>query len=130
MKEEKKREDTRERKGMSDKAQNEREKLTERNQFLVRSEEEFGEHETKARTDFEAADVCLNDTTLKLDDTLSSTPLGKKSVTVVKIMLDTAKTKFQHASDPLDKIRKKQKSQDRTTYKLLEKALPSKEVEK
>ena len=44
------------------------------------------------------------------------------------MMLDTAKTKFQDAMDLLDKIKKKQKSLDRRTYKILDETLPSKEM--
>ena len=73
-------------------------------------------------------DQLLNDATSKLDDALSSTALNRKRVTVAKMILNTAKTKYQDAVDILDKIRKKQKSFNRTSYKLLDKALQSKEI--
>ena len=70
----------------------------------------------------------MNDATSKLDEALSAKPLNKQSVTVAKMMLDTAKTKCQEAMECLDKVRKKQKSLDKSTQKLLDKALPSTEV--
>ena len=53
------------------------------------------------------ADELLNDATSKIDAALSSTPLNKESVTVAKMMLDTAKGKCQQAMDPLNSIREK-----------------------
>ena len=44
------------------------------------------------------------------------------------MILETTKTKHQQAMDSLDNIRKKQKSLDKITHNLLEKALPSKEM--
>ena len=88
----------------------------------------LNEQETKARADLKAADELLNDATSKLDAALSSTPLNKQSATVVKMMLDTAKSKYQQSMDLLDSIREKQKSLDSTTHKLLDKTLPSTEM--
>ena len=73
--------------------------------------------------DVEVADELLNEASSKLDDALSSTPLNKTSVTVAKMMLDTAKEKCQKAMDSLDNIRKQKKSLDETKHKLLDKAL-------
>ena len=75
-----------------------------------------------------AADELLNDATSKLDAALSSIPLIKQNVTFAKMMLDTAKSLCQQAMDLLDSIREKQKSLDRTTHKLLDKALSSTEM--
>ena len=75
---------------------------------LTRSEEDLDEKEKKARMDVEVADELLNEASSKLDDALSSTPLNKTSVTVAKMMLDTAKEKHQKAMDSLDNIRKKE----------------------
>ena len=44
------------------------------------------------------------------------------------MMLETAKTKCQQAMDSSDKIRKKQKSLDKTAHKLLGQVLLSKEM--
>ena len=74
-------------------AQKERERLIEKKESLARNEEDLNEQETKARADLKAADELLNDATSKLDAALSSTPLNKQSVTVAKMMLDTAKSK-------------------------------------
>ena len=54
----------------------------------------------KARMDVEVADGLLNEASSKLDDALSSTSLNKTSVTVAKMMLDTAKEKCQKAMTP------------------------------
>ena len=55
--------------------------------------------------------------------------LSKNTVTVAKMMLETAKTKHKEALEQLDKIRKKQKTVDgKKTHDLLDKALPSEDV--
>ena len=82
----------------------------EKKECLTRSEEDLDEKEKKARMDVEVADELLNEASSKLDDALSSTPLNKTSVTVAKMMLDTAKEKCQKAMDSLDNIRKQKKS--------------------
>ena len=51
----------------------------------------------------------------------------KPSVTVAKMMLDTAKEKCQKAMDSLDNIRKQKKSLDETKHKLLVNAFSSTE---
>ena len=79
----------------------------------------LNEQEIKARADLKTADELLSDATSKLEVALSNTPLNKQSVTIAKIMLDTAKSKCQPAMDVLDSIRGKQKSLDTTTHKLL-----------
>ena len=48
---------------------------------------------SKARQELEAAGKLFNDATSKLQGALSSTTLGKNSVTVAKMKLETAKTK-------------------------------------
>ena len=126
--EEKKRDEIARSKEISEKAQQEREKLLEKRESLARDEEDLNEQEVQARAHLEAADELLNDATSKLDEALSAKPLNKQSVTVAKMMLDTAKTKCQEAMECLDKVRKKQKSLDKSTQKLLDKALPSTEV--
>ena len=97
----------------------------EKKECLTRSEEDLDEKEKKARMDVEVADELLNEASSKLDDALSSTPLNKTSVTVAKMMLDTAKEKCQKAMDSLDNIRQQKKSLDETKHKLLDKALSS-----
>ena len=54
--------------------------------------------------------------------------LNKKSVTAVTMMLKSAKETHEEAMDQLEKIRKKQKSQNKTAYYLLDQALPSSEM--
>ena len=63
---------------------------------------------------------------IKLGNALLSTPLNKTSVTVAKMMLDTAKGKHQKLWTPWI-IRKQKKSLHETKYKLLDKALSSTE---
>ena len=111
------------------KAQKEREKLIEK-ESTTKSEGALHKRKQKVRTDLGAANELLDATISKLDDYLSSTPLSKKCVIVAKVMLGTTKTKCQDGIALLDKIRRKQKSLDRTTCKLLGKAVPSKIVEK
>ena len=72
-----------------------KERLIEKKESLTRNEEDLNEEEAKARADLKAAGELLNDATSKLDAALSSTHLNKQSVTVAKIMLDTAKSKHQ-----------------------------------
>ena len=79
----------------------------EKKECLTRSEEDLDEKEKKARMDVEVADELSNEALSELDDALSSTPLNKTSVTVAKMMLDTAKEKCQKAMDSLDNIRSK-----------------------
>ena len=89
---EKKREETRQRKEISERAQKERERLIEKKESLARNEEDLNEWETNAGVDLKAPDEILNDATSRLDAALSSTPLNKQSITVAKMMLDTAKS--------------------------------------
>ena len=49
-------------------------------------------------------------------------------MTVAKMMLETAKTKYKEALEQLDKIRKKQKTVDKKTHDLVDQALPSEDV--
>ena len=65
------------------------------------------------------ADELLNEASSKLDDALSSKLLNKTSVTIAKMMLDTAREKHQKAMDSLDNIRKQKKSLDETKHKLI-----------
>ena len=88
----------------------------------------MNEKEIKARNDLEVADELLNEASAKLNDALSSTSINKNSVTVPKMMLDTAKEKCEKAMDCLDGVRKQKKSLNKTTHKLLDKALSSTEM--
>ena len=90
---------------------------------LAKSEEELNEEEVKIRADVEAADELLKEATAKLNSALETKPLNKQSVTVAQMMLETATTKRENAMKQLDKIWNKQKSLDKTTYKLLDEAL-------
>ena len=91
----------------------EKERLIEKKESLAKTEEDSNEQESKARHEVEAADELLNDATSKLQDALLSTNLSKNSVTVAKMILETAKTKHKEALEQLDKIRKKQKTVDK-----------------
>ena len=88
----------------------------------------MNEKEIKARNELKVADELLNEASAKLNDALSSTPINKNSVTVAKMMLDTTKEKCEKAMDCLDSVRKQKKSLDKTTHKLLDKALSSTEM--
>ena len=63
---------------------------------------------------------------LKLDSTLASKPISTNSMAAAKMMLGTAEKKRKEAMAKLDEIRKKQKSLDKSTHKLLDQALSSK----
>ena len=76
------------------------------------------------------ADELLKDATSKLDSALSSKPINTNSITAAKMMLETASVKREEAMDELDEIRKRRKSLDKSTHKLLDQALPSKETSK
>ena len=126
--EEAKRIEAQKQKEMTEKEKREKERLIEKKESLTKTEEGLNEQESKARQELEAADELLNDATSKLQDALSSTTLSRNSVTVVKMMLETAKTKYKEAPEQLDKIRKKQKTVDKKTHDLLDQALPSEDV--
>ena len=55
-------------------------------------------------------DELLNDATSKLQDALCSTTLSKNSVTVAKMMLETAKTKHKEALEQLRQNKEKAKN--------------------
>ena len=76
------------------------------------------------------ADELLKDATSKLDSALASKPINTNSITAAKMMLETASVKREEAMDELDEIRKRRKSLDKSTHKLLDQALPSKETSK
>ena len=105
-------EEAQKQKEMTEKEKREKERLIEK-ESLAKTEEDLNEQESKARQELEAADELLNDATSKLQDVLSSTTLSTNSVTVAKMMLETAKTKHKEALEQLDKIRKKQKTVDK-----------------
>ena len=123
--EEKKREAQR-RKQISEQAQKEREMLVEKKESLAKSEESLNEQEEKARLELSAADELLKDARLKLDSALASKPISTNSMAAAKMMLETAEKKRKEAVEKLDEIRKKQKSLDKSTHKLLDQALSSK----
>ena len=123
--EEKKREAQR-RKQISEQAQKEREKLVEKKESLAKSEESLNEQEEKASQELNAADELLKDARLKLDSALASKPISPNSMAAAKMMLETAEKKRREAMEKLDEIRKKQKSLDKSTHKLLDQALSSK----
>ena len=118
----------RSKKEIIDRVQKEREQLIDKKDFLARSEEDLNEKEIKAGNDLEVADEVLNEASAKSNDALSSTPINKNSVTVAKMMLDTAKKKCEKAMDCLDSVRKQKKSLDKTTHKLFDKGLSSTEM--
>ena len=124
---ERKKEEARKEKEMSEKAQKEKERLIEKKKSLAMSEEDLNKQEDKAREDLKAADELLNDATTKLQDALSGESLNKNSIAVAQMMLETAKAKCTEIMDHLADIRQKQKSLEKTTHKLLDQALPSKE---
>ena len=74
-----------------------------------------------------AADELSNDATSKLDSALAHTPLNINSIAAAKMMLETANNKRKETMEKLDEIRRKQKSLDQTTHKLLDQAIPSKD---
>ena len=123
-----KKEEARKEKEMSDrKAPKEKERLIEKKKSLAMSEKDLNKQEDKAREDLKSADELLNDATTKLQDALSGESLNKNSIAVAQMMLETAKAKCTEIMDHLADIRQKQKSLEKTTHKLLDQALPSKE---
>ena len=58
---------------------------------------------------------------------MSFASVNKSSVSVAKMMLDTATAKCEGAMAKLDKIREEQKGIETTSHKLLDEVLPSKE---
>ena len=112
---------------MSEKAQKEKERLIEKKKSPAVSGEDLNKQEDKAREDLKTADELLNDATTKLQDALSGESLNKNSIAVAQVMLETAKAKHTEIMDHLADIKQKQKSLEKTTHKLLDQALPSKE---
>ena len=122
--EEKKRQEVQRMKEISEK-----ERLLEK-KSLELTEDNLNEQEEKARQKLSVADELLKDATSKLDSALASKPINTNSITAAKMMLETASVKREEAMDELDEIRKRRKSLDKSTHKLLDQALPSKETSK
>ena len=127
--EEKKRQEVQRMKEISEKAKKEKERLLENKKSLELTEDNLNEQEEKARQKLSVADELLKDATSKLDSALASKPINTNSITAAKMMLETASVK-REAMDELDEIRKRRKSLDKSTHKLLDQALPSKETSK
>ena len=115
------------RKEITEEVQREREKLMEKKESLAKNEERLNEKEEKARQELQVADELFEDATSKLNNALASKPLDPTKVAAAKTMLEAANTKRQKAMENLDEVRRKQKSLDKSTHQLLEKALSSKE---
>ena len=113
-------------KEISEKAKKEKERLLEKKKSLELTEDNLNEQEEKARQKLSVADELLKDATSKLDSALASKPINTNSITAAKMMLETASVKREEAMDELDEIRKRRKSLDKSTHKLLDQALPSK----
>ena len=94
------------------------------------TEDNLNEQEEKARQKLSVADELLKDATSKLDRALACKPINTNSITAAKMMVETASVKREEAMDELDEIRKRRKSLDKSTHKLLDQALPSKETSK
>ena len=128
--EEKKRQEVQRMKEISEKAKMEKERLLEKKKSLELTEDNLNEQEEKARQKLSVADELLKDATSKLDSALASKPINTNSITAAKMMLETASVKREEAMDELDEIRKRRKSLDKNTHKLLDQALSSKETSK
>ena len=128
--EEKKRQEVQRMKEISEKAKKEKERLLEKKKSLELTEDNLNEQEEKARQKLSVADELLKDATSNLDSALASKPINTNSITAAKMMLETASVKREEAMDELDEIRKRRKSLDKSTHKLLDQALPSKETSK
>ena len=113
-------------KEISEKAKKEKERLLEKKKSLELTEDNLNEREEKAKQKLSVADKLLKDATSKLN----SKPINTNSITAAKMMLETASVKREEAMDELDEIRKRRKSLDKSTHKLLDQALPSKETSK
>ena len=125
--EEKKRQEVQRMKEISEK---EKERLLEKKKSLELTEDNLNEQEEKARQKLSVVDELLKDATSKLDSALASKPINTNNITAAKMMLETASVKREEAMDELDEIRKRRKSLDKSTHKLLDQALPSKETSK
>ena len=128
--EEKKRQEVQRMKEIPEKAKKEKVRLLEKKKSLELTEDNLNEQEEKARQKLSVADELLKDATSKLDSALASKPINTNSITAAKMMLETASVKREEAMDELDEIRKRRKSLDKSTHKLLDQALPSKETSK
>ena len=117
-------------KEISEKVKKEKERLLEKKKSLELTEDNLNEQEEKARQKLSVADELLKDAISKLDSALASKPINTNSITAAKMMLETASVKREEAMDELDEIRKRRKSLDKSTHKLLDQALPSKETSK
>ena len=125
--EEKKRQEVQRMKEISEK---EKERPLEKKKSLDFTEDNLNEQEEKARQKLSVADELLKDATSNLDSALASKPINTNSITAAKMMLETASVEREEAMDELDEIRKRRKSLDKSTHKLLDQALPSKETSK
>ena len=125
--EEEKRQEVQKMKEISEKAKKEKERLLEKKKSLELTEDNLNEQEEKARQKLSVADELLKDATSKSDSALASKPINTNSITAAKMMLETASVKREEA---MDEIRKRRKSLDKNTHKLLDQALPPKETSK
>ena len=128
--EEKKRQEVQRMKEISEKAKKEKERLLEKKKSLELTEGNLNEQEEKERQKLSVEDELLKDATSKLDSALASKPINTNSITAAKMILETASVNREEAMDELDEIRKRRKSLDKSTHKLLDQALPSKEISK
>ena len=119
------RERAQEQKEISAKLEQEKKQLLQKKKDLKEDEEHLLEDEEKAKVDIEAADLLSQQANKKLQEALSMKPLNKEAITMANMMLETANKKRKAAMEDLNTVMKKQKSIQKSTHKLLDKALPT-----
>ena len=80
---------------MTEKREEGKGKATEKKESLAKSEEDWHEQERTARVELKAADELLKESITKLDEALSFPSINKSSVSVAKMMLNTAAAKVK-----------------------------------
>ena len=119
------RERAQEQKEISAKLEQEKKQLLQKKKDLKEDEEHLLEDEEKAKVNIEAADLLSQQANKKLQEALSMKPLNKEAITMANMMLETANKKRKAAMEDLNTVMKKQKSIQKSTHKLLDKALPT-----
>ena len=91
---------------------------------LAKNEADVLKDEKKAREDLEAADELLSDATSKLHNVLSASTVNRQNVSIVTMMLDTARNKRKQAVLQLKTVGEKRKSLDTKAYSFFKRLFP------
>ena len=124
--EEKKKEEERRQKELQERVQKEKQQMLAKQESLAKDESRLNEEEEQIKERLEAADALLSQASTRLQEALAIKPLNKTAVEAATMILETANLKRKQALDAYEGVRKRQKVLEKSTVKLLMKALPKK----